>query len=297
MRKISLILVLVVSLLSIGIAGCGSSSGEKVVVGGKDYAEQEIMVHLVSELIENKTDIEVERKPYLGGSNVVAKALESGDLDICVEYTGTALMNVLGEPVMTNPDEVYELVKKRYADEKNIKWLNPLGFNNTWGLSMKKDKAKELGIKTISDLKSKEKDFVFASTQEFQERDDGYKKLKELYKINFGDVKAMEIGLTYSAIDNDQADVCVGYSTDGRIPQFGLLLLEDDKDFFPPYYAAPIIREDTLKKYPELEDILNKLGGKLNDDEMAKLNGRVSIDKKDAKAVAKEWLKEKGLIE
>jgi len=279
------------------LAGCGKTEGKKVVVGGKDFTEQDILVQLVSDLIENKTDIEVERKAYLGGSSIVAKSIETGDLDIYVEYTGTALISVLGEAVINDPNEVYDLVKKRYSDEKQIKWLKPLGFNNTFAITMKKSKAEELGIKTLSDLAEHAPNLVLASTQEFLERNDGYDAMQEVYGIKFKEAKGMDPGLCYTAVKDDKVDVNVSFATDGRIPAFELVILEDDKSFFPPYYASPIIRQDTLEKYPELEEVLNQLAGKLTDNEMAKLNASVDLDHKDPKAVAKEWLKTNGLID
>jgi glycine betaine/choline ABC-type transport system substrate-binding protein len=276
--------------------GCGNKTEKTVVVGGKNFTEQDILVQLVSELIEANTDIKVTRKAYLGGSSIVAKSIETGDIDIYVEYTGTALMSVLNEEKMNDPDKVYELVKKRYNEEKNIKWLKPLGFNNTFAITMKESKADDLGIKTLTDLGTQSKDLIFASTQEFLERNDGYDFFKEVYNIDFKEVKGMDPGLCYTAVTEDQVDINVSFATDGRIPAFVLKVLKDDKNFFPPYYAAPLIRMDALEKYPELEDLLNSLAGKLTDDEMANLNAQVDIEKKDSKSVAKDWLKEKGLI-
>jgi glycine betaine/choline ABC-type transport system substrate-binding protein len=279
--------------------GCTKvAEGNKtVVVAGKNFTEQEILVHIVSELIENKTDIKVERKPYLGGTNICAKALESGDVDIYVEYTGTGLMSILKEDVMTDPDDVYEKVKKRYEEEKDIIWLEPLGFNNTYALAMKESQAKELGIETYSDLAKHAPNLVFAATQEFLERADGYKGLQEVYGMNFKEAKGMDPGLTYSAVKDGEVDVNSAFATDGRIPAFNLKVLKDDKNFFPPYYAAPLIRKNTLEKYPELKDVLNSLAGKLDDSTMASLNAKVDLEKKDAKEVAKEWLKSEGLID
>lgn len=290
--------VLFISLIMVfSLAGCSGETDKTVVVGGKDFTEQDILVQLVSELIEANTDIKVDRKAYLGGSSVVAESIETGDIDIYVEYTGTALMSVLGEEKMNDPDEVYDLVKERYEKEKNIKWLNPLGFNNTFAITMKKSKANEMGIKTLTDLGKKSNELLFASTQEFLERADGYEVFKEVYNVNFKDVKGMDPGLCYTAVKEDEVDVNVSFATDGRIPAFDLVVLEDDKNFFPPYYASTLVRMDTLEKYPELEEVLNSLVGKITDDEMAKLNAQVAIDQKDPVVVAKDWLKENGLIE
>ena len=287
-------------LVATSLAACGGgddSSAKKVVVGGKDFTEQDILVHLVSEVIEAKTDIEVERKPYLGGSSVVATALESGDIDIAVEYTGTGLMSVLKKEAMTDPDEVFNTVKTEYEKQFGIKWLDPLGFNNTYALTVRKEMAEKMGIKSISDLSDYAKDLKFAATQEFLERSDGYDAMKPFYGVEFKDVKGMDPGLSYTALKEGQVDVSVSFATDGRIPAFGLVVLEDDKNFFPPYDASVLVRDDTIEKYPELEEALQSLSGKISDEEMAKMNAQVDIDQKDSKAVAKQWLVDNGIIE
>jgi glycine betaine/choline ABC-type transport system substrate-binding protein len=295
MKKFSLFLIIVLILSS--LVGCGSTKEEnKIVVGGKNFTEQEILVYLMKEVVEAKTDVTVETKPYLGGTNVIATALESGDIDVYAEYTGTALMSVLKQERMTDSQAVYDTVKKMY-EEKNLVWLQPFGFNNTYALAMRKTQADELGIKTYSDLAKSAPDLILAGTQEFLEREDGYKGLKDVYAMNFKSAKGMDPGLTYAAVRDKQIDVNSAFATDGRIPAFDLVVLEDDKNFFPPYYAAPIIRKDTLEKYPKVADALNALSGKLDDEKMAQLNAQVDLEKKDAKEVAREWLKSEGLID
>ncbi len=296
MLKKILAAICIVSLI-FSLAACSKPAEEKkVVVGGKEFTEQDILVNIISELIENNTDIKVERKAFLGGTHICAQALEAGDLDIYPEYTGTALMSVLKEERMNDSDAVYEKVKKRYEEEKDIIWLKPLGFNNTYALAMRESEANELGIETYSDLVKHAPNLVFAGTQEFIERSDGYKGIKETYGIEFKSARSMDPGLTYTAVKDGKVNVNSAFATDGRIPAFNLKVLKDDKNFFPPYYAAPIIRKDTLEKYPELEEVLNSLAGKLDDSAMAGLNSKVDIDKKDAKSVAIEWLKSEGLI-
>ncbi|EOC99486.1 glycine betaine ABC transporter substrate-binding protein [Caldisalinibacter kiritimatiensis] len=295
MRRIALILLLAITMST--VVGCGFENSERIVIGGKNFTEQELLVYLLEGVIEGKTDVEVETKPYLGGTNVVDKALERGDLDVYVEYTGTALLSILGMEAMNDPDAVYEKVKKVYEEDRNLIWLEPLGFNNTYTLAMKKDKVEELGIQTFSDLKKHAPNLVLAGTQEFLERVDGYKGLKKAYDMNFKDVKGMDPGLTYRAVKDDKVDVNTAFATDGRIAAFKLVTLKDNKNYFPPYYAAPIIRKDTLEKYPQLEDAINSLAGKLNDEVMRQLNAQVDIEKKDAKKVALEWLKSEGIIE
>lgn len=293
-KRLSIGLVLGLSLFA--VTGCGDK-GDQVVVGGKDFTEQDILVNLVAEMIEANSDIQVERKPYLGGSSVVASAMEVGDVDVMVEYTGTGLMSVLGEPVMNDSQKVFEKVQKGYQDKFDIQWLAPLGFNNTFAITMTEDKAQAMGIKTLSDLKDHASSLRFASTHEFLERVDGYEALKEAYGIDFKDVKGMDPGLCYTALHEDQADVSISFATDGRIPAFDFRILEDDKAFFPPYDASVLVRNESLEKHPELKAILERLSGQIDDAEMAKLNAKVDIDKADAQTVAKAWLKEKGLIQ
>ncbi|WP_242825192.1 glycine betaine ABC transporter substrate-binding protein [Proteocatella sphenisci] len=294
LRKISTGLLAFVLLFT--MAACTDSSQDTIVVGGKDFTEQDILVHLVSEVIEDKTDINVERKPYLGGSSVVASSMQTGDVDIMVEYTGTGLMSVLNMDAINNPAEVLETVRKGYEDNFDIKWLEPLGFNNTFALTMRKDMAEEMGIKNLSDLSQYAPEFTFASTQEFLERSDGYDSIKPFYNIEFKEVKGMDPGLCYTALKENQVDVSISFATDGRIPAFDFVILEDDKQFFPPYDASIIVRNDALTSHPELEDALKLLEGKISDYEMASMNSRVDIDREDAKIVAREWLIENGII-
>ncbi|MCB8814221.1 glycine betaine ABC transporter substrate-binding protein [Desulfosporosinus shakirovi] len=290
----------VILLLVFSIAGCSANgkdgAGGKVVISGKNFTEQEILVYLMAGVVEAKTDLEVETKPWLGGTMVASKALDAGDIDIYAEYTGTALTVQLEQEVITDPDEAYDTVSKMYKETKDITWLKPFGFNNTYTLTLRKADAEKFGVETFSDLVKHAPDLVMASEPEFLERDDGYKGIQKLYGIEFKDVKAMDAGLMYSALKDGKADVCPAYATDGRIIAFDLKVLKDDKHFFPPYYAAPIIRNDTLAKHPELADALNSLAGKLDDSVMQQLNAKVDLDKKTSKDVASEWLKAQGLI-
>jgi osmoprotectant transport system permease protein len=284
--------------LLIPLVACSSSaSDDTIVVGGKNFTEHEILTHMMASLIEAKTNLKVERKPFLGGTQVVHNALLNGDLDLYAEYTGTAWTATLKQKKISDPQEMYEKVKKAYEGKFDVIWLKPFGFNNTYTLTMRADHAKKLGVETISDLKQHAPNLVLGATQEFLERPDGYKGLKETYGIQFKATKGMDPGLTYGAAKEAKVDVIDGFSTDGRIPAFNLKILKDDKQFFPPYYAAPIIRKDTLKAHPELEKVLNLLAGKLNEATMAKLNAQVDIEGKSAREVAENWLKEQGLIQ
>lgn len=290
--------ILLICFLVATIAGCSlaGKKSDRIVIGGKNFTEQDILVYLMKYMIEDKTNLKVEAKPFLGGTSVVAQALDRGDIQIYAEYTGTALINLLQQPVINDPQEAYDKVKQIYQDQKQLIWLKPFGFNNTYTLTMRADEAKALGIETFSDLVAKSPDLALGCTQEFLERSDGYQGLQQMYGIKFKSVNGMDPGLTYAAVRDGKVDVIDGFSTDGRIPAFNLKILKDDKRFFPPYYAAPVVREDVLKAHPEIADALNLLAGKLDDRQMAILNAKVDLEKKDAKDVAREWLKEQGLI-
>lgn len=292
----------VIALLIIGlIVGItmrtGSGGADAIVVGGKNYTEQDILVNLLASLIEEKTDLKVVRKPFLGGSQVTHNALLSGDIDLYPEYTGTGWTSVLKEnPISGDPSETYNKVKAAYDEKFQVTWLEPLGFNNTYTLAMRRDEAEKLGIKTFSDLARKSNTLVLGATHEFLERQDGYLGLKEAYGMNFKEVKGLDAGLTYSAVKEGTTDANDAFSTDGRIQAFDLQVIEDDKHFFPPYYAAPIIRNDTLNEHPELKEVLNLLAGKIDDKMMSTLNAKVDLEGKQAREVAEGWLKEQGLM-
>ncbi|SDW10959.1 glycine betaine ABC transporter substrate-binding protein [Paenibacillus sp. CF384] len=274
-----------------------SGSANTVVVGGKAFTEQDILVHVMSSLIEAKTDLTVTRKPYLGGSAVTHSAIIGGNIDVYPEYTGTGWTEILEEkPVGGNPEITYQKVKNAYEQQFQITWLKPFGFNNTYTLALRNDDAQKLNINTISELTRYAPNLVFGATQEFLERPDGYKGLQTAYGIKFKETKGLDPGITYAAVRDRKVDVNDAYSTDGRITAFHLKVMEDDKQYFPPYYAAPIIREDTLKAHPELEQILNQLDGKLDEKVMSELNAKVDLEGQKAREVADDWLKSVGLL-
>jgi osmoprotectant transport system permease protein len=274
-----------------------ASAEDKIVVGSKNYSEQLILGNMLADLIENKTDIEVERKLNLGGSQVTFGALNSGDIDLYVEYTGTGLINILNEPLNSDPDQVYDIVQEKFNSKYGIKLLEPIGFNNTYALAVRQDTAKQYGLETISDLAKVSDGLIMGPTIEFPNREDGLIGLSKAYGMNFKEVKAVDGGLRYTALDNHKSDVIDAFSTDGLLEAFHLKVLKDDKDFFPPYYAVPVLKEETLKAHPELEEVLNSLAGKLTDDKMRELNYKVDSLKEAPAKVAKEFLQKEGLIE
>lgn len=300
MRK-SALLVVVLALGILLIAGCtpegGNGEGKpKIIVGSKNFTEQLIVGHMVGLLMED-AGYPVDYKLRLGGSGLVHEALVNGDVNVYVEYTGTGLTVMLKEDPLTDPDEVYEKVKEEYKEQWNLVWLEPWGFNNTYTITMQQKVAVELGLEKISDLKDKAADLVIGATQEFIPRPDGLAGLEEAYGFKFKEAKGMDEGLMYQALKDGNLDVISGFATDGRIPAFDFVNLIDDLAYFPPYYAAPVVRGDLLEKDPNVATILNKLAQKIDDTVMAQLNYEVDGDKKDPSAVAKKFLQDNGLIE
>nr|WP_263326169.1 glycine betaine ABC transporter substrate-binding protein [Neobacillus sp. Marseille-Q6967] len=274
-----------------------ANAADKIVIGSKNFSEQLILGNMLADIIENKTDIQVERKLNLGGSQVAFSALNTGDIDVYVEYTGTGLVNILNQSPQSNPDKVYDIVQKEFNKQYGIKLLKPMGFNNTYALAVRQDTAEQYQLNTISDLAKVSPELIMGPTIEFPNREDGLIGLEKTYNLKFKSVQAVDGGLRYTALDNHKSDVIDAFSTDGLLEEFGLKVLEDDKNFFPPYYAVPIVKEETLKEHPELEKALNSLAGKLTDEKMRKLNYKVDSLKESPAKVAKEFLQEEGLLD
>ncbi|MBW9149283.1 ABC transporter permease subunit [Clostridium sp. CM028] len=272
------------------------TSKDTIVVGSKNYSEQLILGNMVASLIESNTDYKVERKMNLGGSIVTLNAIKSGAIDIYVEYTGVALVNIMKKDSISDPDKVYNIVKDGFKKDYNVEWLKPLGFNNTYELALKQDLAKKYNLNTISDLAKVSKDFDLGCTMEFASRMDGYLGLQKLYNLEFKNVKGIDGGLRYTALQNNETQVTDAFTTDGLLQRFDLKLLKDDKKLFPPYYAVPIVREEILKKYPEIRPVLLSLEGKVTAKDMQKLNYRVD-NGEDPRTVAEEFLKSKKLMD
>ena len=290
-----LLALLVASLLAV-FAGC--SQQKSVTIGSKDFGENIVLGEMLAQLIEAKTDIKVNRKLNMGGTFVNFEALQKGDIDIYPEYTGTGLTAQLKMDVIPDPDEAYKTVSEEFQKQFKITWLEPFGFNNTYTLAVTDAVYQQYGVETYSDLAAVAGELVFGAEHEFFNRQDGFDGLVALYGITFkGEPKKMNVSLKYQAIGSGDMDVTDAFATDGPIRQYNLKVLKDDKNFFPPYYAAPIIRTQTLEKYPELKDILNSLSGLLDDAAMTELNYKIDVEGQEAEAVAKEFLTAKGLLQ
>lgn len=306
MRKImGIALILIISALALtGCGGKSATSGEgsnkpvekpKVVVSSKNFTEQLIVGNMVGQLLED-AGYPVEMKLRLGGTGLLHESMVNGNIGVYVEYTGTGLTALLKEPPMSDPKAVYDKVKAAYKEKWNLVWLEPWGFNNTYTVTMRKEDADKLGITKISDLKDKASGMVIGATQEFIPRPDGLAGLQDKYGFKFKEAKGMEPGLMYQALKEGKVAAISGFATDGRIPAFNLVNLVDDQNYFPPYFAAPIVRGDLLEKDPAIAALLNKLAGKLDDTTIANLNYEVDGNKKDPAEVAKQYLKSNGLI-
>lgn len=287
----------VLAFLMIFTVAC-SAPEKKVVIASKPFAESYILAEMLALLVENHTDIEVERKLGIGGgTGNIHPAMINGEIDMYPEYTGTSHLFVLKEDIINDPDELYQNVIEKYQEQYNLTWLGLYGFNNTYAMIVKESLAEEMDLNDYDDLAAVSDQLVFGAEYDFFEREDGYEGLKSVYPFNFRDTKEMDIGLKYEALDSDEVDVINAFSTDGLLNQYDLRVLEDNENFFPAYQAGTIVRSEVLEQYPELEEVLNMLEGQISEDEMIEMNYFVESENRDAKEVAEEFLKAKDLIE
>lgn len=285
------------------LAGCGSGSGDEtdpIVIGGKPWTEQYILPHILGQYIEANSDYTVEYEEGLGEVSILTPALEQGDIDLYVEYTGTGLKDVLkqeSEPGQSS-EEVLQLVREGYEAEYDATWLEPLGFENGYTLAFSKDSG--FTAATYSELAeiSQSQDLSFGAPHPFYERQgDGYDDMITTYPFEFSATDSFDPAIMYEAVNSGDVDVIPAFTTDSRIGLFDLQTTEDDLSFFPKYDAAPVVRQETLEQYPELEDLLNELAGQINEEEMLAMNARVDVDQDKPEDVARDFLMEKGLIE
>jgi len=302
MKKICGRVLPAILILALIFTGSVFADEKSLTVGGKDYTEQLLLPELASILLE-QAGFDITLKTGVG-TVIARKSLENAQTDLYFEYTGTAytlFYKQKDNAIMTVPEKVYDWVKKADA-EKDLVWLDPVKFNNTYTLMMKKTEADKLGIKTISDLgvyvtKNPDK-LIFALDSEFWERPDGFKGIMKMYnfKLPAKQVKKMSVGLTYQALKKGLVNSAMGFATDGRIAAFGFVNLVDDKFFFPVYNPVPVVRKEILDKYPEIKDILKPVADNLTTEEMQQLNKAVDVDHKKVHDVAMDWLKSKNLI-
>ena len=288
-------LILLVSALSLG--SCQSSRAPSITVGSKFFTEQVVLGELLAQHIEARTGIHVKRKSNLGGTLLCQKALLSGDLDLYVEYTGTALTGVLGEaPEDDDAAKIYERVKRGYAERFHLTVTEPLGFANSFAMVVRGEDAQRYHLQKISDIVPVAPHWRAGFGYEFLERPDGYAGWAKRYGLRFAaDPSVMDLGLIYRALVDKKVDIVAGNSTDGLIEALHLVALTDDRHYFPPYDAVPIVRDATLAKFPALRFALADLAGKISEEEMRKMNAAVDADQRDVAAVVRAFRESKGL--
>lgn len=270
------LLLIFLTMFSVVSCNSGSGAGGAIKVGSKDFTEQFILGEMYALVLENQ-GLKVQRKLNLGGTPVAQAGLQSGQIDLYPEYTGTGLLTILKLPASSNQKQVFETVSKAYQEKFKLVWLDPAPMNNSQALAMTEAGSKKYGIKTISDLAKRASQLVMIGPPEFEAREDGLPGLQKAYgNFKLKAYKGADAGLRYQALKDGQADVVVAFGTDGELSAFNLVVLEDDKKLFPPYQVAPVVRQEILDKNPQIKDALNALAPKLTNEIMQRLNYEVS---------------------
>ena len=278
------------------LSSCHKAPERKITIGSKFFTEQVLLAELLAQHIEARTGIPVERKTNLGGTLLVHKALLAGELDLYVEYTGTALTAVLNETPSGDSSAVYARVKSLYAERFLLEVTEPLGFENTFAMVIRGDGAQRFHLRTMSDLVPIAPQWRVGVGYEFLERPDGFRGWSERYGLHFADKpRVMDLGLIYRALVDHQVDIVAGNSTDGLIESLGLVALQDDKHYFPPYDAVPIIRQSTLARFPQLRGALAELAGKISASDIRRLNYAVEGQLRDPAEVVRQFRVSHGL--
>jgi len=278
------------------LAGCGSTEKESIVVGSKDFQEQEILGSMMELLIEAHTDLAVIRRGNMA-SHVIFAAITNDAVDVYMDYTGTVYGYYLDHSFdEKSAEEIYELSASELMEKYDLRMLGMPGFNNTFCLAVRSETAAEYGLKTFSDLANVSSDFIFGGSTEIANRNDGLPNLKRLYDMSFKEEREIHNESRYLAIANDEIQVAEAFATDGLLMEHDLVVLEDDKYFFPPYHGTIIIREEIIKKHPELSDVLGVLIGAISDDTMRNLNYRVAVYEESPRDVAESFLRENNFI-
>ena len=277
-------------------SGCRSTSKPKLTIGSKFFTEQVILAELLAQHIEARTGVHVERKTNLGGTLLCQKALQAGELDLYVEYTGTALTAILNETPSSDSTDVYRRVQQGYARRFNLEVTEPLGFENTFAMVIRGDDAQQLHLRNISDIASQAQHWRVGVGYEFLERPDGFRGWSERYGLHFAaQPSVMDLGLIYRALVDKKVDIVAGNSTDGLIDTLHLTPLVDDRHYFPPYDAVPIVRREALSKFPQLRQALADLAGRISAEQMRHLNAEVDANQQDVPALVRAFRATKDL--
>jgi osmoprotectant transport system permease protein len=263
---------------------------EVVRVGSKNFTEQFVLAEIIAQLIEKYSDLSVERRFNLGSVVILHQAMLNNEIDIYPEYTGTAYRVIMKREDNPGADPIYRRVRDHYRETYSFTWTPPFGFNDTYAIAVRSDFAREHGLKNISDLQEHAPDLNIGFVSEFFERPDGYEGLTGTYGLDFGDTTEMDMSLLYKAARNGEIDVLSGNTTDGRIPAYDLTILHDDRNYFPPYYAAPVVRMGLLESHPELTNILERIAGQIDEQTMQRLNFQVDEQGLSPRTVAMQFL-------
>lgn len=277
-------------------AGCRSSSRD-IVVGSKNFTEQLILGEMFAQMLEHYCRAVVDRRFYLAGTYICQQAILAGRIDVYPEYTGTALAAVLKQHASGDAAQVFTEVKREYRQKFNLDVMPALGFNNSFAMVIRGDDARRLGLTKLSQFASQSPQMTLGVGYEFLERQDGYQGLVRTYDLKFKEApRVMDLGLLYRALQSRSVDIVAGSNTDGLIAALGLVVLEDDRYYFPPYDAVPIVRPELLTRYRAAQIAFDRLAGRTTADDMRKMNYAVDGDKKDAAAVAREFLQQRNLL-
>ena len=292
----SRLLVIAGILLPLLLTSCAPPRPDYPVIGAKNFTEQVVLGELLAQEIEAKTGLKVERRFYLAGSYICHQALISGRIDAYVEYTGTALTAILKQPLNRDPNAVLGTVRRIYKEKYNIAVAAPLGFNNSFAMVIRGDEAKRLNLHTLSEAAKYTPQWRLGVGYEFEERPDGLRGLSSAYGLKFkGQPRVMDLGLLYRALNAHQVDMVAGNTTDGPIQAFGLAVLADDKHYFPPYEAVPLVRQTALQRWPAIPVALAALAGKVTAGDMRTMNEEVDGQHRNPADVVREFRKKNGL--
>jgi osmoprotectant transport system substrate-binding protein len=282
--------------LLILLTSCAPPRANHPIIGAKNFTEQVVLGELLAQEIEAKSHLDVERRFYLAGSYIANQALIAGRIDAYVEYTGTALTGILKQPVNRDPQQVLDTVRRLYASKYHVTVGPPLGFNNSFAMVIRGDDARGLHVSTLSQAAQYTPHWKLGVGYEFEQRPDGLPGLSATYGLKFaGPPRTMDLGLLYRALNARQVDIIAGNTTDGPIQAFGLTVLQDDKHYFPPYQAVPLLRDEALQRWPQIHLALTALAGRVTADDMRAMNEAVDGQHRDPADVVREFRKKKGL--
>ncbi len=293
----AILIVFATIVATILLVSCAPSHSNRIVVGSKNFTESFVLGELMAQQIEAHTNLKVERRFYLAGTYICQQAILAGRIDVYPEYTGTAMTAILKQPATSDKNHAYQRVKSEYEHRFGLTLGPSLGFNDTFAMEIRGEEARRLNIQTLSQAAKFSSQWRAGFGYEFMERPDGYRGLVAVYGLQFAEApRVMDLGLLARALKDHQIDLAAGNATDGLIPALDLFVLADDRHYFPPYEAVPVIRQQTAQVHPEVAAALAALSNQISDGEMQKMNYAVDGQHRDPQEVAREFLKSKHLV-